>query len=194
MIILPTRVNIINDSGERIKLKIDNKGGKKYDEIVNVESGGRLDGIEGSDYSWNGFDVVVDIIINPVCPKNKTRLGGIKFNNPTVGDPIVSSDEFTTLGIFQGYEYELKEKVARGEGRPKRYWGKLNEAQLTEEFPGFGKTEEDFNAAQAAIDRQIAVLVNSAPKPTFTIESFFIDSVARAKVWDLRINSYNFTL
>jgi hypothetical protein len=45
-----------------------------------------------------------------------------------------------------------------------------------------------------SFDVQEIVLVNSAPKPSFTIESFFNDSEAGAKVWDLRINSDNFTL
>ena len=61
----------------------------------------------------------------------------------------------------------------------KHYWGKLDIDLLDREEDLFVNT---------------ALLINSAPKPTFTIESFFNDSEAGAKVWDLRINSDNFTL
>jgi hypothetical protein len=173
--LLPTRVNIINDSSERYKLKIDNNGDRKFDKIINIEPGGRLDGIEGS--ANFGYDVVVDIIINPEGPDNNIRWGGFKFNNPTVGYPNVRSDDFTTVYYSRDW---LEDHVLRMSGHPeKRYWGKLNE-NLLETWRRF--------------EENTKVLINSAPKPTFTIESFFIDSIARAKVWDLRINSYNFTL
>ena len=71
-------------------------------------------------------------------------------------------------------------KTTRKEsGGQKRYWGKLD-SSLLDKTPYY--------------DEQNALLINSAPKPTFTIEPFFNDSEAGAKVWDLRINSDNFTL
>ena len=178
--VLPTRVNIINDSSERIKVKIDNDRDRKFDEIINIEPGSRLDGIEGSVWG-SGKDVIVDIIANPVGPDNNSRLGGFKFENPLAVEAYVESDDFTTL---TDRCYNNKFCLSRGKSRnkgylKKRYWGKLDIDLLDK--------EEDLFV-------NIALLVNSAPKPTFTVESFFNDSEAGAKVWDLRINSDNFTL
>ena len=41
---------------------------------------------------------------------------------------------------------------------------------------------------------QLKVLVNTAQKPTFTVDAFYNDDEVGAKVWDLRVNSDNFTL
>jgi hypothetical protein len=189
--VLPTRVNIINDSSERIKVKIDNGNDPKYDEITNIEPGSRLDGIEGSVSGSGKFDVIVDFIINPAGPDNNTRLGGFKFDNPFIGRPDVRSDEFTTLDFdyrqrerfddLLPYDYRLTSQAGRANtnAKRKRYWGKLDSGLLDQE-------------KSVATNR--ALLVNAAPKPTFTIQSFFNDDEAGAKVWDLRINSDNFTL
>ena len=195
--VLPTRVNIINDSSERIKVKIDNDRDPKFDEIINIEPGSRLDDIEGS--VWRGgwfsekikLDVIVDIITNPDGPDNNTRLGGFKFDNPTWGPPNVRSGEFTTLYEFYDPNsicsscppvYRLQGKYSRSELASKSYWGRLDSSLLDDlRFP--------FN-----FNEPNALLINSAPKPTFTVEAFFNDSEAGAKVWDLRINSDNFTL
>ena len=178
--VLPTRVNIINDSSERIKVKIDNDRDRKFDEIINIEPGSRLDGIEGSVWG-SGKDVIVDIIANPVGPDNNSRLGGFKFENPLAGEAYVKSDDFTTLtNACSSNTFCLSRSKTRNSGYlKKRYWGKLDIDLLDK--------EEDLFV-------NIALLVNSAPKPTFTVESFFNDSEAGAKVWDLRINSDNFTL
>ena len=188
---LPTRVNIINDSSERIKVKIDNDRDPKFDEIINIEPGSRLDDIEGSVWGRGKFDVIVDFIINPTGPDNNTRLGGFKFDNPFIGDPNVRSNEFTTLLIDYGDsfgtldelpEYNLESKLYQSKYKPKSYWGRLDSSLLDDlRFP------LNFNGPNA-------LLINSAPKPTFTVEAFFNDSEAGAKVWDLRINSDNFTL
>ena len=179
--VLPTRVNIINDSSERIKVKIDNDRDRKFDEIINIEPGSRLDGIEGSVWGWGKFDVIVDIITNPDGPDNNTRLGGFKFENPSLNSPYVESDDFTTLtDSCYDTKFCLRSRKTRNKGYlKKRYWGKLDIDLLDK--------EEDLFV-------NIALLVNSAPKPTFTVQSFFNDSEAGAKVWDLRINSDNFTL
>ena len=180
--VLPTRVNIINDSSERIKVKIDNDRDRKFDEIINIEPGSRLDDIEGSVWGWGKYDVIVDIITNPDGPDNNTRLGGFKFRNPSLGNPYVDSDDFTTLNdrCSNGNAFCLRSVMPRQEGYfKKRYWGKLDIDLLDR--------EEDLFV-------NIEMLVNSAPKPTFTVQSFFNDSEAGAKVWDLRINSDNFTL
>jgi len=186
-LLLPTRVNIINDSSERIKVKIDNDRDRKIDDIINIEPGSRLDGIEGSVWGWGKFDVIVDIITNPDGPDNNTRLGSFKFDNPSFGTPYVESDDFTTLSrpCTVGYEcktwFTLYSQIKRSEydDVQKRYWGKLD-SSLLDKKPYFNE--------------QNALLINSAPKPTFAIEPFFDDSGAGAKVWDLRINSDNFTL
>ena len=185
--VLPTSVSIINDSSSRFKIKINNDRDQKFDKIINIEPGGRLDGIKGSVPGPGRFDVIVDIIINPAGPDNNIRLGGFKFDNPAFDFPYVKSDEFTTLGIDSrdyigiddDFEYKLERKRYRSESDPKRYWGKLD-SSLLDKTPYY--------------DEQNALLINSAPKPTFTIEPFFDDSGAGAKVWDLRINSDNFTL
>ena len=185
--VLPTRVNIINDSSERIKVKIDNDRDRKFDEIINIEPGSRLDDIEGSVWGPGKFDVIVDIITNPDGPDNNTRLGGFKFDNPFIGTPYVRSDDFRTLSyactdknICKSWFTLKYSKTTRKEsGGQKRYWGKLD-SSLLDKTPYY--------------DEQNALLINSAPKPTFTIEPFFDDSGAGAKVWDLRINSDNFTL
>ena len=184
--VLPTRVNIINDSSERIKLKIDSDRDGKYDEIINIEPGSRLDGIEGSVSGWGEFDVIVDIITNPAGPDNNTRLGGFKFDNPSLGDPNVRSDEFTTLtydvvklGDISRDIFALVSKLERSFGLNKTYWGMLDRGLLNNDL---------------SLGAQNAVLLNSAQKPTFTIEPFYKDDKAGAKVWDLRINSDNFTL
>jgi hypothetical protein len=180
-LVLPTRVNIINDSSERIKLRIDNDRDRKYDDIINIEPGGRLDGIEGSvDRGWDGsgWDVVVDLVTNPDGPDNNTRLGGFKFDNPVIDYPKVKSNDFTSLFEVPS-DYELRYIRVRSESYPKKYWGKLDSSLLNKKL---------------SVGAQQALLINSAPKPTFTIESFFNDSEAGAKVWDLRINSDNFTL
>jgi hypothetical protein len=189
-LVLPTRVNIINDSSERIKVKIDNDRDRKFDEIINIEPGSRLDDIEGSVWGWGKFDVIVDIITNPDGPDNNTRLGGFKFDNPSFDTPYVRSDDFTTLspactGVkncesdFILYSEKNRSKYGSKYDLTKRYWGKLD-SSLLDKTPYY--------------DEQNALLINSAPKPTFTVESFFNDSEAGAKVWDLRINSDNFTL
>ena len=175
--VLPTRVNIINDSSERIKLKIDYDRDRKFDEITNIEPGSRLDGTEGSVWGPGKFDVIVDIISNPAGPNNNTRFGGFKFDNPSLGYPNVRSDDFTTLSNLG--DFKLEGMRIRSEFRPKRYWGKFDSSLLSEKL---------------SLDAQQALLISSAPKPTFTIESYFNDSEAGAKVWDLRINSDNFTL
>ncbi|QVV66558.1 hypothetical protein [Synechococcus sp. LA31] len=184
--VLPTRVNIINDSSQTIKVKIDNDRDRKTDKIINIESGGRFDSIEGSVSGSGNFDVIVDFIINPAGPDNNTRLGGFKFDNPFIGDPNVRSDDFTTLSpACTGAHKCEKEYILYSQRNRskydfrKRYWGKLDIDLLDKEEDLFVNT---------------ALLINSAPKPTFTIESFFNDSEAGAKVWDLRINSDNFTL
>jgi hypothetical protein len=180
-LVLPTRVNIINDSSERIKVKIDNDRDRKFDEIINIKPGSRLDDIEGSVWGWGKFDVIVDIITNPDGPDNNTRLGGFKFENPFTAEAYVESDDFTTLtNVCIKEPFCLSRSKTRTSGYlKKRYWGKLDIDLLDK--------EEDLFV-------NIALLVNSAPKPTFTVESFFNDSEAGAKVWDLRINSDNFTL
>ncbi len=189
--VLPTRVNIINDFNKTIKVKIDNDRDRHLDEIINIEPGSRLDGIEGSVSGSGKFDVIVDIIINPAGPDNNTRLGGFKFHNPFIGSPYVGSDEFTTLdfdyrqrerfGDLLPYDYRLTSQAGRENtnAKRKRYWGKLDSGLLDQE-------------KSLATNR--ALLVNAAPKPTFTIEAFFDDDAAGAKEWDLRINSNNFTL
>jgi hypothetical protein len=181
-LVLPTRVNIINDSSERIKLKIDNDRDRKYDEIINIEPGSRLDDIEGSVWGRGKFDVIVDIISNPAGPNNNTRFGGFKFDNPLIGNPYVRSDDFTTLSPeFPGSGtggYILFSEVDRSEFFEKRYWGKFD-SSLVGKTPWFGEEER--------------LLIKSAPKPTFTIESFYNDDEVGAKVWDLRVNSDNFT-
>jgi hypothetical protein len=186
---LATRVNILNDTGERIKLKIDNNRDRKYDAIVNIEPGGRLDRIEGS--VRDGFDVIIDIVINPVGPNNNTRLGGFKFNKPSAGDPNVRSDEFTTLDLTPnqrrgGWMYYLSRIAYFRDSLGKKYWGRFSESLL-------GDIESPYDIESIESNEfgpQVALLVNNAPKPTFTIESF---SGAYAE-WDLRINSDNFTL
>ncbi|QVV68809.1 hypothetical protein [Synechococcus sp. LA31] len=183
--VLPTRVNIINNSSDRIKVKIDKDRDRKLDEIINIEPGGRLDGIEGSVEGSGRYDVIVDLITNPGGPDNNTRLGGFKFDNPSLGYPNVRSDEFTTLtydvlriGDRKQYLFSLTREIDR-EFRNRTHWGMLDRGLLDN---------------SKSFDVQEIVLVNSAPKPSFTIESFFNDSEAGAKVWDLRINSDNFTL
>ena len=185
-LVLPTRVNIINDSSERIKVKIDNDRDRKIDDIINIEPGSRLDDIEGSVSGPGKFDVIVDIITNPDGPDNNTRLGGFKFDNPSFNTPYVRSDDFTTLSpACTGAhncerEYILYSQKSRSEyDFRKRYWGKFDIDLVDKEEDEFVNT---------------ALLINSAPKPTFTVEAFFNDSEAGAKVWDLRINSDNFTL
>ena len=41
--VLPTRVNVINDSSEWVKIKINNDRDRKVDEIVNIEPGQRYE-------------------------------------------------------------------------------------------------------------------------------------------------------
>ncbi|QVV66543.1 hypothetical protein [Synechococcus sp. LA31] len=179
--VLPTRVNIINDSSERIKVKIDNDRDRKFDEITNIEPGSRLDGIEGSVWGPGKFDVIVDIISNPAGPNNNTRFGGFKFDNPSLGYPNVRSDDFTTLSL-EDERYILLSKVNRSDrimGLPKGYWGKFDSSLLDmDKTPWFGEQEK--------------LLIKSAPKPTFTIESFDNNDEVGAKVWDLHVNSDNF--
>jgi hypothetical protein len=185
---LDTRVNIINDSSKRVKVKIDNDRDRNFDEIINIEPGGRLDGIQGSVSGAGNFDVIVDIITNPIGPDNNTRLGGFKFDNPAFSRPNVRSDVFTTaradielafLRDRQRGAALLTRVIERSESRLKTYWGKLDGSLI--------RVPPDLSGVEA-------LLINSAPKPTFTIEAFFNDSVAGAKVWDLRINSDNFAL
>ena len=170
--VLPTRVNIINDSGERIKVKIDNDRDRKFDEIINIEPGGRLDGIEGSVSGSGRFDVIVDIIINPSGPDNNIRLGGFKFDNPAFGTPYVTSSEFRSPMFKKRLVDSLLYDSKRDREQGRTYWVVFDET----------------------VKGDLAAVVNSARKPTFTIEPFFNDSAAGAKVWDLRINSDNFTL
>jgi hypothetical protein len=182
-LVLPTRVNIINDSSDRIKVKIDNDRDSKPDENINIEPGGRFDGIEGS--LWWKSDVIVDVIINPAGPDNNTGLGGFKFDNPSIGWPNAKSDQFTTLRqdvvrIDQKNQsiFYLVNNFDRKFDR-RSYWGMLDGGLLDNSLT-FGA--------------QLKVLVNTAQKPTFTVDAFYNDDEVGAKVWDLRVNSDNFTL
>ena len=192
-LVLPTWVNIINDSSERIKVKIDNDRDPKFDEIINIEPGSRLDGIEGSVWGWGKFDVIVDIITNPDGPDNNTRLGGFKFENPSLNSPYVESDDFTTLSYGEVYFDPVtsqRERKAKVEYACSNRYFRLK----TDKIKYWGKLDSDLLDTKRSYFDQLALLINSAPKPTFTIEPFFDDSGAGAKVWDLRINSDNFAL
>jgi len=94
-VVLPTQVDIINDSSQRIKVKIDNDKDQKYDKITNIEPGGRYE-TRGSVWGsvFDKVDVVIDIITNPTGPDNNERHGTFKFNNPGTGDPFVKSPDF----------------------------------------------------------------------------------------------------
>jgi hypothetical protein len=192
--VLSTKVNIINDSSERIKIKIDNDRDKKFDEIINIEPGARYNDIIGYDPGRGRWDLVIGIIKNPAGPNNNERYGTFRFDNPAFAAPYVESDDFTTLStqieaepgkpitfltpikytlsnIFNRYDHSLL----------KTYWGKLDKARV-EDIPARRPIDQ-----YAIFEELNASLIKSAPFPRFTIEAFVPD--VGYKTWDLRINS-----
>jgi len=195
--VLPTQVNIINDSSQRIKVKIDNDKDRKYDEITNIEPGERY---ETSGSVWFGkADVVIDIITNPPGPGNNERHGTFEFNNPVTGAPWVESRDFK-YGYIEEFdqEYEGKNLISfrnlYSRDREfydsshngfiklplKSYWGK----------PKLAVYEKRIEKDQKAMDNFVGNYYSEMPRPIFTIEAFMQD--AGAKTWDLRITSDSF--
>jgi hypothetical protein len=212
--VLPTRVNIINDSSERIKVKIDNDKDQKYDKITNIQPGGRFE-VTGSVSGFGNYDVVIDIITNPPGPGNNERHGTFKFDNPALGKPYVKSDDFkygeiqvldvrnyTSGYIFDKNFIRFNSEYVRDKAfdeaftdfagsedlkHPlKSYWGKAGKAASNLAMSRKDLIEKD----QEAMDKIVREYYSEMPRPLFTIEAFMQD--AGAKTWDLRITSDSF--
>ena len=189
--VLPTQVNIINDSSQRIKVKIDNDKDPKYDEITNIEPGGRFE-VRGSVSGPGKYDVVIDIITNPPGPDNNEMHGTFKFDNPAFGYPHVDSDDFLyvyKVGGFAGYRaptYGYAEIYRRnlneGEGL-RSAWGILRSDRPVKGYPYDTIDVKDFEE----LSKEVSQVYSQAPLPLFTIEAFMHDR--GAKTWDLRIAS-----
>jgi hypothetical protein len=190
--VLPTRVNIINDSSERIKVKIDNDKDRKVDEITNIEPGGRFE-VSGSVSGHGNYDVVIDIITNPPGPDNNERHGTFKFDNPAfVFSPYVVSDDYS----WTNYPVKLcrecdddgwifSERYVRSDDLLRSNWLKGKAQRIRAAFAALVKQEGSNSTA-----KNLEKLYSEAPRPLVTIEAFMQDN--DAKVWDLRIAGDNF--
>ena len=197
--VLPTQVNIINDSSQRIKVKIDNDKDPKYDEITNIEPGGRFE-VRGSVSGPGKYDVVIDIITNPPGPDNNEMHGTFKFDNPAIRYPYVESDD------YKWTEYPYKPQVTQhshGQGpRPPRYNFSnryVRRSDLLRSNWAKGLGDEAFDALRErekgtndyySMAKTFQKLYSEAPRPLVTVEAFMQDN--DAKVWDLRIAGDNF--
>ena len=186
---LPTQVNIINDSSQRIKVKIDNDKDPKYDEITNIEPGGRFE-VRGSVSGPGKYDVVIDIITNPPGPDNNEMHGTFKFDNPAIGYPSVESDDYkwTEYPYYRDsaklFAYSFSNKYVRRSELLRSNWAKglgINAFAAFEKREGF----KDFSVA-----KYLEKFYSELPRPLVTIEAFTQD--IDAKVWDLRIAGDNF--
>ena len=187
--VLPTQVNIINDSSQRIKVKIDNDKDPKYDEITNIEPGGRFE-VRGSVSGPGKYDVVIDIITNPPGPDNNEMHGTFKFDNPAIGRPSVESDDYkwTEYPYYRDpaklFAYSFSNKYVRRSELLRSNWAKglgINAFAAFEKREGF----KDFSVA-----KYLEKFYSELPRPLVTIEAFTQD--IDAKVWDLRIAGDNF--
>ena len=166
--VLPTRVKFVNETDQRIKLRL----GKKDNQIVNLAPG---DVFSASGSVNFAFDIEVDIIINPKGPDNNTYLGEFRFNNPAVGSPNVRSDDFryyepVTLdaGIYE-------QKFIRDDTPRYVTWGSVpGELKTTRLQTPFG-------------DLELSKFQGFASAPLFEIKAFSED--IGAKDWDLRITA-----
>ena len=170
--VLPTEVNFINESKERIKIA-----------GVNIKPGEskRLSGSKNG-----GYDIEADIIINPEGPGNNARLGAFKFNNPAIGKPNVRSDEFYWFGMqtidsfgFSETSTNYHHELLRKPSSRKSTWGALPENYEPKQkgVGTFGRSSS-FTVFE---DQGFAAI------PIFDIEAFPQDD--GAKKWDLRIVS-----
>jgi len=190
--VLPTRVNIINDSSQRIKVKIDNDKDRKVDEITNIEPGGRF-GVTGSVSGRGNYDVVIDIITNPPGPDNNEMHGTFKFDNPAFGYPSVESDDYkwTEYPYYRDpakqFAYHFSNKYVRESELLRSNWAKGLRINAFAAFQ-LRKGSEHFKHLDYAKD--LGEFYSEAPRPLVTIEAFMQDN--DAKVWDLRIAGDNF--
>lgn len=177
-------MNFINDANERVKIKIARKGN---DEIINVEPGKHFRTSGSVNF---GFDIEVDIIINPKGPDNNERLGDFKFNNPAVGSPSARSTSFywTALSpiISSGSRLyvEYKNKYDREKSRTKVVWG-LKPAGVAKDIPFPAGLEENPFSLELFRFELSEVWFQAAP--IFETEAFMQDD--GAKKWDLRIKT-----
>lgn len=170
--VLPTEVNFINESKERVKIA-----------GVNIKPGEskRLSGSKNG-----GYDIEADIIINPEGPGNNTRLGAFKFNNPAIGDPNVRSDEFYWFGEqtistfgFSATSKDYHHELLRNRWNRKSTWGALPE--------GYERKQKGRGIASRSSSFTVFEDQGFAASPIFDIEAFPQDD--GAKKWDLHIVS-----
>ena len=193
--VLPTQVNIINDSSQRIKVKIDNDKDPKYYEITNIEPGGRFE-VRGSVSGPGKYDVVIDIITNPPGPGNNERCGTFRFDNPTIGRPSVKSDDYKwteypykrqKTGFVKTSEiilYDFSDEYVRRDNLLRTNWAKGLSDKAFKDL----RAREGSNSYSLA--KALEKLYSEAPRPLVTVEAFTQD--IDAKVWDLRIAGDNF--
>ena len=168
--VLPTRVKFVNETDQRIKLRL----GKKDDQIVNLAPGEVFSASGSVNFA---YDIEADIIINPKGPDNNTYLGEFRFNNPAVGFPNVRSDDFYYFNerFFDGGEYS--QIYNRGDSGLETKWGVLPNGLM----PIRITKETDFEKLT------LFEALGFAPAPVFDIK--VSDKDVDAKDWELRITA-----
>lgn len=208
--VLPSTVNVINDSKERIKIRVDVNHNKKSDEIINIEAGERHE-ITGTYSNWGksgkqlSSDIVIDLITNPEGPKNNERQGSMSFDNPGLGPPTCHSKrignkaqlEYISTGRTNSYVgpgtlvdgLDLKtryERPWRGDEaqRPlKTYWASWSYDERRDILPNqLPKGSEELYQSIVKAYTEVSFIA--------TVQAFMHDN--GAKTWDLRIASEGF--
>jgi len=191
--VLSTRVFVINDSSERIKIKADTDRDRQYDRITNIEPGERYE-VSGS-ISGSQPDVEIDIITNPVGPDNNVWHGGFRFDNPAFGSPNVESYDFTYAYAVQArraLSIKTHNVYTRDTKRLVTKWGKIDESEtrsINDLFASIIPQSDPLHEIRASMGDPVEYLYRVTPRPLFTIEAFTHDQ--GAKTWDLRFNSDN---
>lgn len=124
---LPAELNLINDSAQRIKIRIKNKN----DKVSNLDPGESLkvSGSKNLDYGTE-----IDIIINPKGPGNNSYLAEFQLYNPATEDNTAESDNLYA-NPFANYNHGYKGI----QGGPKKTWGLLPGGYaLTQKYGAMG--------------------------------------------------------
>lgn len=211
--VLPTRVNVINDSSEWVKIKINNDRDRKVDEIVNIEPGQRYE-TSGSVSSTSNnpkkrrWDVVIDIITNPEGSGNNEEMGTFRFDNPFLGPPKCSSRKHQYISARHDIPAFGPRKLLDGltlddvYARPssldgiqisiddkqslKTYWATWPENSRTPNSVFTNRLPK----RSEELYQSILTAYSEANQPIIAIEAFMHD--VGAKNWDLRIASDGF--